>query len=169
MNVIETARLNLREMSGADAAFVLELLNDPGFIRFVGDRGVRTVEEAARYAAERFAESYGRNGFGLWLVETKGEGVPVGICGLLTRKELNVVEVGYAFLPPFRGKGYAYEAASATLSHARDALGLRSIYAITNPDNAISMRVLEKLGFKFERAVRLTPEESEVNLFSADL
>ena len=81
MNVIETGRLNLREMSEADAAFVLEVLNDPGFIRFVGDRGVRTPEEAARYIAERFAESYRQNGFGLWLVETKDEGVPVGICG----------------------------------------------------------------------------------------
>jgi RimJ/RimL family protein N-acetyltransferase len=169
LNVIETERLNLREMSEADAAFVLEVLNDPGFIRFVGDRGVRTVEEAARYVAERFAESYRRDGFGLWLVETKDGGVPVGMCGLLTRKELNVVEVGYAFLPPFRGKGYAYEAASATTRYARGVLGLRSLYAITNPDNAISMRVLEKLGFRFERTVRLTPEESEVNLFSADL
>ena len=169
MNVIETERLNLREMSEADAAFVLEVLNDPGFIRFVGDRGVRTVEDAARYVAERFAESYRRNGFGLWLVATKGEGVPVGMCGLLTRKELNVVEVGYAFLPPFRGRGYAYEAASATTEYARGVLGLSRLYAIVNPDNAVSIRVLEKLGMRFERAVRLTGEESDVNLFSADL
>jgi RimJ/RimL family protein N-acetyltransferase len=169
LNVIETERLNLREMSEADAAFVLEVLNDPGFIRFVGDRGVRTVEEAARYVAERFAESYGRNGFGLWLVETKDGGVPVGMCGLLTRKELNVVEVGYAFLPPFRGKGYAFEAAAASLRHARGVLGLPRLYAIVDPDNAVSIRVLEKLGMKFERTVRLSAEESDVHLFSTDL
>lgn len=169
MNVIETARLNLREMSGADAAFILEVLNDPGFIRFVGDRGVRTLEDAARYIDERFAESYRQHGFGLWLVETRGEKVPAGICGLLKRKALNVVEVGYAFLPTFRGKGYAFEAASAVLRHARDVLGLPSLYAVVNPDNAVSIRVLEKLGMKFKRAVRLAGEESDVSLFSTDL
>jgi [ribosomal protein S5]-alanine N-acetyltransferase len=169
LDVIETERLNLREMSEADATFVLEVLNDPGFIRFVGDRGVRTVEEAARYIEERFADSYRRNGFGLWLVETKDGGVPAGMCGLVTRKELNVVEVGYAFLPPFRGRGYAFEAASAALGHARDVLGLPRLYAIVDPDNAVSIRALEKLGMRFERTVRLTPEEAEVNLYAADL
>lgn len=169
MNVIETERLTLREMSEADACLVLAILNDPGFIRFVGDRGVRTPEDAARYIDERFVESYRQNGFGLWLVETKDERVPVGICGLVTRKELNVVEVGYAFLPPFRGRGYAFEAASAALRHARDVLGLRRLYAIVDPDNAISIRVLEKLGMKFERPVKLMPEEPEVSLFSAEL
>ena len=169
MSVIETERLNLREMSEADAAFVLEVLNDPGFIRFVGDRGVRTTEEAARYIDERFAESYRQHGFGLWLVEAKDEGVPVGICGLLKRKELNVVEVGYAFLPPFRSKGYAFEAASAALRHARDVLGLARLYAVVNPDNDISIRVLEKLGMKFERLIRLPGEESDIHLFSTDL
>ena len=169
MNVIETERLNLREMSEADAGVVLAILNDPGFIRFVGDRGVRTLEAAARYIDERFAESYRQNGFGLWLVETKDGRVPVGICGLLTRKELGVVEVGYAFLPPFRGKGYAYEAASAALRHARDVLGLPRLHAVVDPENAASIRVLEKLGMKFERPIKLTPEESEVNLFSTDL
>ena len=169
MNVIETERLNLREMSAADAGVVLEILNDPGFIRFVGDRGVRTTEDAARYIDERFVESYRQHGFGLWLVEAKDEGVPVGICGLLKRKELNVVEVGYAFLPLFRSRGYAFEAASAALWHARDVLGLPRLYAVVNPDNAVSIRVLEKLGMRFERAVRLLSEESDIKLFSIDL
>ena len=169
MNVIETERLNLREMSERDAAFVLEVLNDPGFIRFVGDRGVRTAEDAARYIDERFAESYRQNGFGLWLVETKDGGEPVGICGLLKRKDLGVVEVGYAFLPQFRARGYAFEAASAALRHAREVLGLPRLYAVVNPDNAVSIRVLEKLGMKFERAVRLLGEESDIKLFSTDL
>ena len=169
MSVIETERLSLREMSGADAEFVLEILNDPGFLRFVGDRGVRTVGEAARYADERFAASYGRNGFGLWLVETREGKTPVGICGLLKREELNVVEVGYAFLPPFRSRGYAFEAAAAAKAYARDVLGLPRLYAIVNPDNAVSIRVLEKLGMEFERPVRLSAEEPEVSLFSTDL
>jgi RimJ/RimL family protein N-acetyltransferase len=169
LNFIETERLKLREMSEADAAFVLEVLNDPGFVRYVGDRGVRTLEDAARYINERFVKSYRQHGFGLWLVETKDEGLPVGICGLLNRGTLPGIEVGYAFLPPFRGQGYAFEAASAAAAHAREVLGLSRLYAIVNPDNAISIRVLEKLGMKFESMVRLPAEESEVKLFSTDL
>jgi RimJ/RimL family protein N-acetyltransferase len=169
LNVIETERLKLREMSEVDAAFMLEILNDPGFVRYVGDRGVRTIEEAARYISERFVESYRRNGFGLWLVETKDEGAPAGICGLLNRGTLPGVEVGYAFLPPFRSKGYAFEAASAATAYARDVLDLPRLYAVVNPDNAVSIRVLEKLGLRFERMVRLSGEESDVKLFSTDL
>lgn len=170
MNVIETERLSLREMSGADAAFILELLNDPGFIRFIADRGVRTPEGAARYIEERFAESYRQNGFGLWLVEAKNEKVPAGICGLLKRgAPVPGVEVGYAFLPSFRSRGYASEAASAAKGYARDVLGLPRLYAVVNPDNAASIRVLEKLGMRFERAVRLAGEESDIKLFSTDL
>jgi RimJ/RimL family protein N-acetyltransferase len=138
-------------------------------VRFVGDRGVRTPEDAARYIILRFVESYRQHGFGLWLVEPKAEGMPAGICGLLKRGTLPGIEVGYAFLPPFRGKGYAFEAASAALGHARDVLGLHSLYAIVNPDNSISIRVLEKLGMRFERMVRLPGEESEVKLYSTDL
>ena len=170
LNVIETERLNLREMSEADAAFVLEILNDPGFVRFVADRGVRTLEDAARYIDERFMESYRQHGFGLWLVETKDGKAPAGMCGLLKRgAPVPGVEVGYAFLPTSRGKGYAFEAASAAAAYACDVLGLPSLYAVVNPDNAVSIRVLEKLGMKFERAVRLVGEESDVNLFSTDL
>jgi [ribosomal protein S5]-alanine N-acetyltransferase len=170
VNVIETERLNLREMSEADAAFVLELLNDPGFIRFIADRGVRTLEGAVRYIDERFAESYRQHGFGLWLVVTKDEGVPAGICGLLQRgTPVPGVEVGYAFLPAFRAQGYAFEAATAAAAYARDVLGLRRLYAVVNPDNAVSIRVLEKLGLRFESMVRLTGEESEIKLFFADL
>src|SRR5215216_3044837 len=132
-------------MSEADAAFVLELLNDPDFIRYVADRGVRTVEDARRYINERFVESYRRQGFGFWLVKPKDAKVPAGICGLVKREGLPGVDVGYAFLPPFRSKGYAYESALAVLRHAREVLGLRRPYAITNPGNAGSIRVLEKL------------------------
>jgi len=170
LNVIETERLSLREVSEEDAAFMLELLNDADFIRFIADRGVRTQEDAARYIGERFAESYRQHGFGLWLVETKDESIPVGICGLLKRGEpVPGVEVGYAFLPSFRSRGYAFEAASAAKAYARDVLGLPRLYAVVNPDNAVSIRVLEKLGMKFERPVRLSGEESDINLFSTDL
>jgi RimJ/RimL family protein N-acetyltransferase len=169
LNVIETERLNLREVNESDAAFILELLNDPDFMRNVADRGVRTLEDARRYVAERFTAAYRRDGFGFWLVEPKGSGVPAGICGLVKRDTLPGVDVGYAFLPPFRSKGYAYESASAVVAHARDALGLKRIFAIVNPENAVSIRVLEKLGMKFERMVSLSPDEPEVRLFAADL
>jgi [ribosomal protein S5]-alanine N-acetyltransferase len=169
LNVIETERLNLREMSEADAAFVLELLNDPDFVRNVADRGVRTIEEARRYVSERFVEGYRRNGFGFWLVEPKDERMPAGICGLVKRDELPGLDVGYAFLAPFRSKGYASESASAVAAYARDMLGLRRLYAVVNPDNAGSIRVLEKLGMRFERMFKLSGEESEVKLFAAEL
>ncbi len=169
MNVIETERLNLREVTEADAAFVLELLNDPDFIRNVADRGVRTLEEARRYVAEKFVESYRRDGFGFWLVEPKETETPAGICGLVKRDTLPGVDVGYAFLPAFRSKGYASESASAVMSYARETLGLRRLYAIVNPDNAVSVRVLEKLGMRFERMVRLSDDEPEIKLFVTDL
>ena len=169
MNVIETERLNLREVSEADAAFVLELLNDPDFVRNVADRGVRTLEDARRYIAERFTAGYRRDGFGFWLVEPKDACAPAGICGLVKRDALPGIDVGYAFLPPFRSKGYAYESASAVVAYARDALGLKRVYAIVNSDNAISIRVLEKLGMKFERMVSLAPDEPSVRLFAVEL
>ena len=169
MSVIETERLTLREMSGRDAPFVLELLNDADFKRNVADRGVRTLEDAGRYIEERFAASYRRHGFGLWLVETKEAGAPAGICGLVRREELPGVDIGYAFLPAFRSKGYAYESAAAVLRRAREVLGLKRLYAVVNPDNAGSIRVLEKLGMKFERMHRFSGEGAEVKLFSTDL
>ena len=169
MNVIETERLNLREVKESDAAFVLELLNDPDFVRYVADRGVRTLEDARRYIVERFTAAYRRDGFGFWLVESKESGAPAGICGLVKRDTLPGVDVGYAFLPPFRSKGYAYESASAVVAYARDVLGLKRLLAITSPDNSVSMRVLEKLGMRFEGMVSLTPDEPPVRLFAVDL
>ena len=169
MNIIETERLNLREVTEADAPFILEILNDPDFVRFVADRGVRTLEDARRYIAERFTDNYRRQGFGFWLVEPKDSKEPAGICGLVKRDTLPGVDVGYAFLPSSRSKGYAFESASAVLAYARDVLGLKRLLAITDPDNFVSMRVLEKLGMRFERMFSLSTDEPEVRLFAVDL
>lgn len=169
MNVIETERLGLREVTEADAAFILELLNDPDFVRNVADRGLRTLEDARGFISERLAASYRAFGFGFWLVETKDSKESAGICGLVKRDALPGVDVGYAFLPQFRSKGYAYESASAVVRYARDVVGLERLYAIVNPDNAVSIRILEKLGMKFERMVRLADDEPEIKLFAADL
>lgn len=134
-----------------DATFIQELLTDPDFARNIGDRGVRTVEDAERYILTGPGASYERFGFGLFLVELKQTLQPIGICGLLRRDTHPDVELGFALLPAGRGKGYALEAATASVEYATAVLGLDRIVAITAPDNLPSIRVLEKLGFRFER------------------
>jgi RimJ/RimL family protein N-acetyltransferase len=168
MNVLETERLNLRQLNAGDAAFMLELLNEPSFLRNIGDRGVRTIEEATRYILRGAVESYARHGFGFWMVELKDAGTPAGICGLVKRDALPDVDIGYAFLPRFWSRGYAHEAAAAVMVYARGTLGLKRVLAIVNPDNAGSIRVLEKLGLKFDRLVRLSDDEPEIMLFASD-
>ena len=168
MNVIETERLNLRQMNANDAAFILELLNDESFLRNIGDRGVRTAEEAEQYILRGPVESYARHGFGFWLVELKQGGTPAGICGLVRRGTLPDPDIGYAFLPRFHSQGYASEAAAAVMLYARDTLGLKRVLAITNPDNAGSIKVLEKIGLKFERLIRLPGDAQEIMLFASD-
>ena len=169
MNVIETERLNLRRLSGGDAEFILELLNDPSFVRFIGDKGVRTIEDARQYILTGPVDSYERNGFGLWLVELRDSKAPIGICGLVKRDSLPDVDVGFAFLPRFRSMGYAYESASAVVSYAMDVVGLKRLVAITNPDNVGSIKVLEKIGLKFDRMIRLSEAEPEIKLFASDV
>jgi [ribosomal protein S5]-alanine N-acetyltransferase len=167
--LLETERLILRRLDEGDAAFILELLNGEAFQRNIGDKGVRTVEDAVRYILEGPVESYARHGFGLWLVELKETGTPAGICGLVKRDALPDADIGYAFLPRFWSRGYAYESAAAVLAYASHALGLRRVLAITNPDNPGSIKVLEKIGLKFERLVRLSDDAPEIMLFASDL
>jgi len=168
MDILSTERLVLREFTSADAPFILQLLNDPSWLRFIGDRGVRTLADAEGYVAKGPAASYARHGFGLWLVGRKGDGVPLGMCGLLKRETLDDVDVGYAFLPEFCGQGYAREAVAATLAHGRRAFGLKRIVAITAPDNESSIRLLEKLGFRFERLIAAAPGLPASKLFASE-
>ena len=163
---METKRLRLREFVPEDAEFILDLLNQPSFHRFIGDKGVRTLVDARAYISNGPIKSYQEHGFGLYLVELKSNQLPIGMCGLLKRESLPHADVGFAFLPEFWGKGYAYEAASAVLAFAQKDLGLERILAITNPDNDASIQLLEKLGFKFETPVKLANETAPVKLFS---
>jgi RimJ/RimL family protein N-acetyltransferase len=163
--VAETERLALRELAKSDDAFVLELVNEPDWIRFIGDKNVRTLEDARRYLREGPIAMYAKHGFGLWAVETKAERVPAGICGLIRRPELEDVDLGFAFLARFRGKGYAREAAAACVEIARERFGLSRLLAITDPENERSMRVLERVGFAFERRWRKGPDAEELALF----
>lgn len=160
-----TARLTLREFVDADAPFIVTLLNQPSFIQFIGDKGVRSVDDAKKYITSGPIESYQRHGFGLYLVELKDR-KPIGMCGVLKRESLPDPDLGFAFLPQYWGKGYAFEAASAALDQARDFFRLARILAITNPDNDASIKLLGKLGFQFERVMKLSSDADEVKLFS---
>ena len=166
--ILETARLRLRQLTAGDAEFIVELLNDPAFLRNIGDRGVRTLGDAMRYIRDGPVENYARLGFGLWRVELKESSVPLGICGLLKREALDDVDIGFAFLPRFWFAGYAFESASAVMRHARDVLQFNRVVAVTNPDNIGSIRLLEKLGMRYERHVRLTADGTELKLFAVN-
>jgi RimJ/RimL family protein N-acetyltransferase len=169
LTVIETGRLILRRLAVDDAEFIVELLNQPSFLRYIGDKEVRNNADAVRYIQDGPLASYERFGFGLYLVELKETGVPIGICGLLKRDSLPDVDVGFAFLPSYWSQGYAFEAAAAVMTYGRDVLGLRRIVAITSPDNEGSVRLLEKLGLRFERLIKLSADQSEVRLFGSNV
>lgn len=164
---LRTARLRVRPLEQSDAPFIVALLNDEAFIRNIGDRGVRTLEDAERYISGGPAASYERHGFGLCAVELAEGGVPIGICGLLQRDQLPAPDIGFAFLPAYRSQGYAYEAASAVKADAHARLGLARLLAIVNPDNAASVRLLERLDFRFERMIRLNADGALLKLFAA--
>ncbi len=169
MSVARTERLTLRRLASSDAAFMLELLNDAAFIENIGDRGVRTLDAAEAYIANGPVASYERHGYGLYLVERNSDGSAIGISGLLRRDALDHADIGFAFLPEFRGKGYAREAARATLAHARNDIALDRVVAIVSPGNADSLRLLGDLGFRVERKVRMAPEADEIELLGVDL
>lgn len=169
MITVETERLVLRQLTGEDAAFILQLVNDPSWLRYIGDRGIRTLEAARDYIRNGPMASHAKNGFGLDLLVRKTDRMPVGICGLLKRDTLADVDIGFALLPQFGGQGYAREAAAAVLRQGREVLGWKRIVAITDPSNTASIRLLEKLGFKFERLIRLAPDKPELNLFASEV
>ncbi len=169
MNALETKRLRLRRLTTDDAPFVIELLNDPAWLRFIGDKGIRTLEDARHYLQQGPLAMYDRVGFGLYLTELAEEGTPIGICGPIKREGLKDVDLGFAFLPAFRSKGYAQEAAVAVVAYARDILKLRRLVAVTSAENQSSVRLLEKIGMRFERMIKLFPNKPEVSLFAIAL
>ena len=165
MNVIRTARLQLRELELQDDEFILQLLNEAAFLRFVGDKGVRTLSDARDYIWKGPMDSYRRFGFGLYLASLRDGGTPIGICGLVKRDNLADIDVGFAFLSQYWSQGYATESAAAVLGHGRERMQLPRIVAITAPDNHGSIAVLERIGLRFERMIRLTENSEELKLF----
>jgi ribosomal-protein-alanine N-acetyltransferase len=164
--VIETERLSLREVIAADAPFMLELLNSPGFLENIGDRGVRDEDQARAYIEERVLGSYRDHGFGMWLALQKADQTPVGLAGLVRREGLEMPDVGYAFIPRVWGQGYAQEAAAAVLAHAQGPLAIPRLAAITSPENFASMAVLRKIGFTFHGMIELPGVERESTYFT---
>jgi RimJ/RimL family protein N-acetyltransferase len=165
VKVLETERLELRHFTLDDADFVLRLLNEPSFLYFIGDRGVRDLEQAKTYLRDRILHSYDTFGFGIYVVELTGTQEPIGTCGLVKRDGLEDVDIGFAFLPRYWSQGYATESARAVMRYGQEVLGLPRIVAIANADNARSFRVLEKIGLRSDRAIRLSGSEAELRLF----
>ena len=163
---LETARLSLRRFVFDDAPFIVALLNQPSFIRNIGDRGVRNVDDAQRYLRDGPMAMYEKFGFGLWRASRRADDEFVGMCGLLKRDVLPAVDVGYAFLPEHWGQGYAFEAAQATVEHGARKFGLKRIIGVVSDHNAASIRVLEKVGMRFECMYPMHPGEPEVRLYA---
>ena len=149
--VAETPRLRLEELGPADAAFILELVNEPAWIRWIGDRNVHSEDDARGYITNGPAKSYAEHGFGLWKVVLAESGEPLGMCGLIQRPQLDRVDLGFALLARHWGRGYAREAVAATLALARERHGLTGLAAITDPDNRASQRVLTDVGFRYDK------------------
>lgn len=165
MNILETDRLILREIDSAgDAEFIFRLLNSPKFLKYIGDRGVRSVDDARGFIENRYRQSYRDHGFGLYTVELKSNAEAVGMCGFVRRETLPAPDIGFAFLPEHECKGYGFESASATLKYGLDELRFTKVLAITTPDNDASGKLLEKLGFVFERLIESGDET--LKLFS---
>jgi RimJ/RimL family protein N-acetyltransferase len=165
MNIIRTERLLLRELDLQDDEFILRLLNEASFLRFIGDKGVRTLSDAREYILKGPMDSYRRYGFGLYLTSLCDGGVPIGICGLVKRDTLPDVDIGFAFLSQYCSRGYAAESAAAVLAYGKQQLLLQRIVAITAPDNHGSIAVLEKIGLGFERMIKLAEDGPELKMF----
>lgn len=169
MKILETERLLIRTVEADDAVFYLELVNTPGFLAHIGDRGLRTVEAAREAIVAGPVAMQAARGHAIWLVELKDGGAPIDMSGLIKRDTLEQVDIGYAFLPAYHGNGYAVEAARAVLAYGRETLGLARLMAIISPGNERSQAVLEKIGMRFERVVYLTPDDCGTCLYEMAL
>lgn len=163
---IETERLFLRPFTKKDSSFIVELMNTEGWIRYIGNRNIKTIKQAEEYLRNGPFKSYRDNGFGLSLVELKANGIPIGMCGLIKRDYLEHLDIGFAFLPVYTGQGYAYEMVSKTIEHGFTQLQQPIILAITIPSNAASVKLLEKLGFNYRKTIVSKDSNEELFLFA---
>lgn len=166
--ILETPRLRIRPFALDDAPFAYELLNDPDWIRNIGNRNIQSLEDARGYLERGPMAMYEKEGFSLFAVVLKETGQTIGMCGLIRREVLEDVDIGFAFLPAYRGQGYALESARACMDHAWGALGLERMVAIVAPRNAPSIRLLEALGFTFERWMKLPNDDEDLKLYGLE-
>ena len=164
-SILETERLSLREFNTTDATFIIQLLNSKGWLKFIGDRHIKTLEQAENYLTNGPMKSYSVNGFGLSMVELKNTHTPIGMCGLIKRDNLPDIDIGFAFLEEFMGNGYAFEIAQATINFAKENLHKETILAITIPTNVRSINLLKKIGMKFEKNFSFEGSTEELMLF----
>ena len=168
-NILRTERLIIRKLTFDDSLFIVQLLNSPGWLKYIGDRGVKTEEDAKLYLQNGPLLSYEKYGFGLYLVMLLETGDPIGMCGILKRENLEHPDLGFAFLPEFTGKGYAYEAANAVIQFAGQRLEIKTLLAITLPENLNSIKLLEKVGMKFDGEVKSPDGKDSLNLYNLEL
>lgn len=166
--IARTQRLILRQVEISDDEFLITLLNDPAWLRNIGDRGVRNPTAARQYIKDKIVGSYETFGFGMYLIQLVADGSPVGLCGLVKRSSLPDPDIGFALLPGYRNNGYAQEAAQAVIGHARR-IGLIRLLGIVIPENTASVRLLERLGFCCEGTYRPPHEETELRLYAQSL
>ena len=159
MKILDTDRLALYEFTLDDAPFVFELMNTPTWIQFIGDRGIKTLEDAKKYILDKLIKSYADNGFGLYLVKLKEENKSIGMCGLVNRPTLDDVDIGFALMPEYEGNGFGYESATAVLKYAKKELNLKKIVAITVSENQNSIKLLQRIGLHFEKMIDSDGEE----------
>ncbi len=166
--MIQTPRLTLRELTPYDAPFMLELLNSPDWLTYIGDRNVHNVADAKKYLEEKNIPSYEKHNFGFYAVERREDQVIIGTCGMAQRDFLDDPDIGFAFLPQYTGKGYALEAAQAVLEFAQKDLGLQRIMAFTLPTNKPSIRLLEKIGLRSTGTINIPDDPEELLLFAIE-
>lgn len=167
--ILKTERLNIRHLTSDDTEFILKLLNEPSYIKNIGDKKVRTIEQAQEYLQNGPIKSYRKNGFGLNCVTLKTSNTAIGICGLIKRSEFEFIDVGYAFLSEYWFRGFAKEAMSALFDYTRKNGDYKKIKAIVNPDNIASIKLLQKLNFQFQKKMIFGHEKAVIKLYNVDL
>lgn len=167
--IIETERLRLREFNSEDGELIFELLNSPGWLKYIGSRSIATIDDAVNYIETKLQKGYRESGFGFYLVELKVSGEKTGMCGLVKREGLDDIDIGFALLPQYENKGYAYESSKAVIQYAKDKLKIKRLAAITLPSNLPSIKLLEKLGMKFDKKINIPGDQEELLLYKIEL
>jgi len=163
--IINTERLILREAEPSDNQFFFDLLNTPKWIKYIGDRGIKTLKNAEDYISDKLINSYKTKGYGLYVYELKESHIPIGICGFIKREYLDSVDIGFALLPEYERKGYTYEISIAVLENGEKNLSINNVYAITSKDNIASQELLKKLGFNFKSILNEPDSNEEILLY----